>query len=145
VSPLEARRYLPIAARPSLAGSAKRTYPAETLQRAQRGSTALAVTRPREAGGLIELPFIETLRERREQVAGDRCGVGLGLSDCEAGGHAGEHAGGIVEERSGARDRVFDEEAEAKAQGLPYVLVPRELSREEWEKEYCHTPAAEEK
>ena len=32
----------------------------------------------------------------------------------------------------------FDEEAEAKAQGLPYVLVPRELSREEWEKEYCH-------
>jgi len=31
----------------------------------------------------------------------------------------------------------FDEEAEAQAQGLPYVLVPRELSREEWEKEYC--------
>jgi hypothetical protein len=30
-------------------------------------------------------------------------------------------------------------------QGLPYILVPRELSREEWEKEYCHAPAAEEK
>jgi hypothetical protein len=39
----------------------------------------------------------------------------------------------------------FDEEAEAKAQGLPYMLVPRTLSREEWEKEYCHAPAAEEK
>jgi hypothetical protein len=32
----------------------------------------------------------------------------------------------------------FDEEAEAKAQGLPCFLVPRPLSREEWEKEYCH-------
>jgi hypothetical protein len=31
----------------------------------------------------------------------------------------------------------FDEEAEAKAQGLPYMLVPRELSREEFEKKYC--------
>jgi hypothetical protein len=30
----------------------------------------------------------------------------------------------------------FDEEAEAKAQGLPYVLVPRELSREEWIERY---------
>ena len=30
----------------------------------------------------------------------------------------------------------FDEEAEAKAQGLPYVLVPRELSREEWIEQY---------
>ena len=39
----------------------------------------------------------------------------------------------------------FDEEAEAKAQGMPYMLVPRELSREEWEKEYCHAPAVEEK
>jgi hypothetical protein len=29
-----------------------------------------------------------------------------------------------------------DEVAEAEAQGLPYVLVPRELSREEWEKKY---------
>ncbi len=30
----------------------------------------------------------------------------------------------------------FDEVAEAEAQGLPYILVPRVLSREEWEKEY---------
>jgi hypothetical protein len=30
----------------------------------------------------------------------------------------------------------FDEVAEAEAQGLPYVLVPRQLSREEWEKKY---------
>jgi hypothetical protein len=29
----------------------------------------------------------------------------------------------------------FDEEAEAKAQGLPCIPVPRPLSREEWEKE----------
>jgi hypothetical protein len=36
-----------------------------------------------------------------------------------------------------------DEIAEAEAQGLPYVLVPRQLSREEWEKKYCHAPAAE--
>jgi hypothetical protein len=28
---------------------------------------------------------------------------------------------------------------------LPYVLVPRTLSREEWEKKYSHAPAAEEK
>ena len=32
----------------------------------------------------------------------------------------------------------YDEEAEAEAQGLPYVLLPKPLSREEWEKEYCH-------
>ena len=46
-----------------------------------------------------------------------------------------------------ARRYVFhpDEVAEAEAQGLPYVLVPRQLSREEWEKKYCHAPAAEEK
>jgi hypothetical protein len=25
------------------------------------------------------------------------------------------------------------------------MLVPRTLSREEWEKKYCHAPAAEEK
>jgi hypothetical protein len=31
----------------------------------------------------------------------------------------------------------YDEVAEAEAQGLPYVLIPRELSREEWEKKYC--------
>jgi hypothetical protein len=30
----------------------------------------------------------------------------------------------------------FGEEAEAEAQGLPYVLVPRELSREEWIEQY---------
>ena len=30
----------------------------------------------------------------------------------------------------------FDEEAEAKAQGLPYVLAPRVLSREEWERKH---------
>jgi hypothetical protein len=30
----------------------------------------------------------------------------------------------------------FDEEAEAEAQGLPCMLVPRPLSREEWEKKY---------
>jgi hypothetical protein len=46
-----------------------------------------------------------------------------------------------LEQVRGARARrycfYFDEEAEAQAQGLPYVLVPRELSREEWEKEYC--------
>ena len=30
----------------------------------------------------------------------------------------------------------FDEEAEAQAQGLPYVLVPRELSREDWIEKY---------
>jgi hypothetical protein len=32
----------------------------------------------------------------------------------------------------------FGEEAEAEAQGLAYVLMPRPLSREEWEREYCH-------
>jgi hypothetical protein len=30
----------------------------------------------------------------------------------------------------------FDEVAEAEAQGLPYVLVPRVLSREEWIEKY---------
>jgi hypothetical protein len=30
----------------------------------------------------------------------------------------------------------FDEVAEAEAQGLPYVLVPRTLSREEWIEQY---------
>ncbi len=46
-----------------------------------------------------------------------------------------------VEAESRARPRRycfhFDEVAEAEAQGLPYVLVPRELSREEWEKKYA--------
>jgi hypothetical protein len=36
-----------------------------------------------------------------------------------------------------------DEVAEAEAQGLPYVLVPRELSLEEWEKKYCTAGAGE--
>ena len=30
----------------------------------------------------------------------------------------------------------YDEVAEAEAQGLPYVLMPRELSREEWIEKY---------
>jgi hypothetical protein len=34
----------------------------------------------------------------------------------------------------------YDEVAEAEAQGLPYVLVPRQLSHEEWEKKYCNAP-----
>jgi hypothetical protein len=38
-----------------------------------------------------------------------------------------------------------DEVAEAKAQGLPYVLVPRKLSREEWEKKYSLPAPAETK
>jgi len=46
-----------------------------------------------------------------------------------------------LEQARGSRARrhyfYFDEVAEAQAQGLPYVLVPRELSREEWEKKYC--------
>ena len=46
-----------------------------------------------------------------------------------------------LEQVRGARARrycfYFDEETEAKAQGLPCILVPRPLSREEWEKEYC--------
>ena len=35
-----------------------------------------------------------------------------------------------------------DEVAEAEAQGLPYVLVPRVLSRQEWLERYA-TPGAE--
>jgi hypothetical protein len=37
----------------------------------------------------------------------------------------------------------YDEVAEAEAQGLPYVLVPRKLSLEEWEKKYCTAGAGE--
>jgi hypothetical protein len=33
-----------------------------------------------------------------------------------------------------------DEVAEAEAQGLPYVLVPRTLSREEWIERYSPPP-----
>ena len=54
-----------------------------------------------------------------------------------------------LEQVRGARPRRYcfyeDEIAEAEAQGLPYVLAPRVLSREEWEKKYSHAPAAEEK
>ena len=50
-----------------------------------------------------------------------------------------------VEAESRARPRRycfhFDEVAEAEAQGLPlpryFFLMPRDLSREEWEKKYC--------
>ena len=46
-----------------------------------------------------------------------------------------------VEAACSARPRrycfYYDEVAEAEAQGLPCMLVPRPLSREEWEKEYC--------
>ena len=52
-----------------------------------------------------------------------------------------------LEQVRGARARRycfhFDEVAEAEAQGLPYVLVPRELSHEEWEKKYCTAGAGE--
>jgi hypothetical protein len=45
-----------------------------------------------------------------------------------------------LERARGARARrycfYFGEEAEAEAQGLPYVLMPRELSREEWIEKY---------
>jgi hypothetical protein len=34
----------------------------------------------------------------------------------------------------------FDEVAEAEAQGLPYVLVPRELSKREWMERYAGQP-----
>jgi hypothetical protein len=52
-----------------------------------------------------------------------------------------------VEAERSARPRrycfYYDEVAEAEAQGLPYVLVPRVLSREEWEKKYCTAGAGE--
>jgi hypothetical protein len=45
-----------------------------------------------------------------------------------------------LEQVRGARARrycfYFDEVAEAEAQGLPYVLVPRPLSMEEWIEQY---------
>jgi hypothetical protein len=45
-----------------------------------------------------------------------------------------------LEQVRGTRARrycfYFDEEAEAKAQGLPYALVPRPLSHEEWIERY---------
>jgi hypothetical protein len=36
----------------------------------------------------------------------------------------------------------YDEVAEAEAQGLPYVLAPRVLSREEWIERYSPKPSA---
>jgi hypothetical protein len=52
-----------------------------------------------------------------------------------------------LEQARGARARRYvfypDEIAEAEAQGLPYVLVPRELSKEEWAEKYGGQPAAE--
>jgi hypothetical protein len=52
-----------------------------------------------------------------------------------------------LEQVRGARARRycfhFDEVAEAEAQGLPCMLVPRPLSREEWEKKYCTAGAGE--
>jgi hypothetical protein len=52
-----------------------------------------------------------------------------------------------VEAESRARPRrcvfYYDEVAEAEAQGSHYVLVPRELSREECEKKYCTAGACE--
>ena len=50
-------------------------------------------------------------------------------------------------ERRGLRARRYvfhpDEVAEAEAQGLPYVLVPRVLSRREWIERYGEQPAAD--
>ena len=49
-------------------------------------------------------------------------------------------------ERRGLRARRYafhpDEVAEAEAQGLPYALVPRVLSKQEWLERYA-TPGAE--
>jgi hypothetical protein len=49
-----------------------------------------------------------------------------------------------VEAESRARPRRYvfhyDEVAEAEAQGLPYVLVPRVLSRREWMERYAGQP-----
>jgi hypothetical protein len=54
-----------------------------------------------------------------------------------------------LEQARGARARrycfYYDEVAEAEAQGLPYVLVPRVLSRQEWEKKYSLPAPAETK
>jgi hypothetical protein len=46
-----------------------------------------------------------------------------------------------LEQARGARARRYvfhyDEVADAEAQGLPYVLVPRVLSRREWMERYA--------
>ena len=50
-----------------------------------------------------------------------------------------------LEQVRGARARrycfYYDEVAEAEAQGLPYALVPRVLSRREWIERYGKQPA----
>jgi hypothetical protein len=50
-------------------------------------------------------------------------------------------------ERRGLRARRYvfypDEVAEAEAQGLPYVLLPRVLSGREWIERYGEQPAAD--
>jgi hypothetical protein len=50
-------------------------------------------------------------------------------------------------ERRGPRARRYvfhpDEVAAAEAQGLPYVLLPRVLSRREWVERYGQQPAAD--
>jgi hypothetical protein len=52
-----------------------------------------------------------------------------------------------LEQVRGARARRyvfhFDEIAEAEAQGLPYILVPRILSKQEWTEKYGGQPVAE--
>ncbi len=49
-----------------------------------------------------------------------------------------------LEQARGARARRYyfhyDEVAEAEAQGLPYVLGPRTLSEEEWQRKYSPQP-----
>jgi hypothetical protein len=52
-----------------------------------------------------------------------------------------------LEQARGARARrycfYYDEVAEAEAQGLPYALLPRVLSRREWIERYGGQPAAD--
>ena len=52
-----------------------------------------------------------------------------------------------LEQARSARARrycfYYDEVAEAEAQGLPYVLLPRVLSRREWVERYGQQPAAD--
>jgi hypothetical protein len=52
-----------------------------------------------------------------------------------------------LEQARGARARrycfYYDEVAEAEAQGLPYVLLPRVLSRREWIERYGGQPSAD--
>jgi hypothetical protein len=54
-----------------------------------------------------------------------------------------------LEQARGVRARrycfYFGEEAEAEAQGLPYILVPRVLSEQEWIEQYGQPAAAAER